>query len=358
MPLNEPGWTLFRACQQLVQATELGSRQDKLRRIWEPTYVIVYRERTITCDTEQRPSSMAVSALPAAVDDVLQLLRQLHALSGAAQDAEDSECAAVTHCSISPDLFTSKKITNKLLQQIQDALVLSSGSLPAWCEQLTRRCPFLFPFETRQLYLNCTAFGASRSIVWLQTQRDVTMERQRGPGAAGAAARRDDPHEFRVGRLKHERVKVPRAPAPSAGGCTLLDWAVQVMRVHADRKSILEVEFSGEEGTGLGPTLEFYALVAAELQRADLAIWLCDDEPVTESEEEDIGDEEGDEPEELQEPQQTSSFDHLGNGPHPPGYYVRRAGGLFPAPLPQDSAACERATQLFWFIGVFLAKVL
>lgn len=33
----------------------------------------------------------------------------------------------------------------------------------------------------------------------------------------------------------------------------------------------------GEEGTGLGPTLEFYALVAAEFQRTDLGAWLCDD---------------------------------------------------------------------------------
>lgn len=48
------------------------------------------------------------------------------------------------------------------------------------------------------------------------------------------------------------------------------------MRVHAGRKSVLEVEFAGEEGTGLGPTLEFYALVAAELQRADLNMWVHD----------------------------------------------------------------------------------
>ena len=42
---------------------------------------------------------------------------------------------------------------------------------------------------------------------------------------------------------------------------------MQVMKAHAERKAILEVEFLGEEGTGLGPTLEFFALVAAELQR-------------------------------------------------------------------------------------------
>ena len=40
----------------------------------------------------------------------------------------------------------------------------------------------------------------------------------------------------------------------------------------------VQVEFMGEEGTGLGPTLEFYALIAAELQRKSLGMWLCDDE--------------------------------------------------------------------------------
>jgi E3 ubiquitin-protein ligase HECTD1 len=101
-----------------------------------------------------------------------------------------------------------------------------------------------------------------RSIVWLQNQRDSTVDRNR--------TRRDDPHEFRLGRLKHERVKVPR-------GNNLLEWAVQVMNFHGNRKSVLEIEFQGEDGTGLGPTLEFYALVAAELQRKDLCMWLCDD---------------------------------------------------------------------------------
>ena len=47
-------------------------------------------------------------------------------------------------------------------------------------------------------------------------------------------------------------------------GEQILNWRVNVMRLHADRKNILEVEFIDEEGTGLGPTLEFFALVAAE----------------------------------------------------------------------------------------------
>ena len=38
-----------------------------------------------------------------------------------------------------------------------------------------------------------------------------------------------------------------------------------------------QIEFEGEEGTGLGPSLEFYSLTAAEFQRKDLKMWLCDD---------------------------------------------------------------------------------
>lgn len=46
--------------------------------------------------------------------------------------------------------------------RLQEPLALASGALPDWCEQLTAKCPFLIPFETRQLYFTCTAFGASR----------------------------------------------------------------------------------------------------------------------------------------------------------------------------------------------------
>uniref|UniRef100_A0A6M2DZQ3 E3 ubiquitin-protein ligase n=1 Tax=Xenopsylla cheopis TaxID=163159 RepID=A0A6M2DZQ3_XENCH len=341
IPLESCDWSIFRAVQELIQLSEIGSKQDKQRRIWEPTYTLIYREarNEINDEGNQTPlvtlfsrsgsSSIAGTTLSPSsplqqnvqqntsctVEDVLQLLRHLFVVT-----------TSVDGVGLSPDLFTSKKITNKLLQQIQEPLVLASGALPRWCEELNQCCSFLFPFETRQLYFNCTAFGASRSIVWLQTQRDVSLERQRAPGLS---PRRDDPHEFRVGRLKHERVKVPR-------GSGLLDWALQVMKLHCTRKSILEVEFSGEEGTGLGPTLEFYALVAAELQRRDLGMWICDDEQETNSQ---------------------ASID-LGEGIKPIGYYVRREAGLFPAPLPQNSGACMKAVKYFWFLGVFLAKVL
>ena len=113
------------------------------------------------------------------MDEVLQLLRQLYIISTQNpkentvlhKDALPSEAGememkmeherALGMHSIT-DLFTSQKITNKLVQQIQDPLVLSANAMPDWCQELTFSCPMLFPFDTRLLHFQCTAFGASR----------------------------------------------------------------------------------------------------------------------------------------------------------------------------------------------------
>ncbi|XP_051501743.1 E3 ubiquitin-protein ligase HECTD1 isoform X10 [Myxocyprinus asiaticus] len=422
LPLTNYKSTIFYYVQKLLQLSCNGAiKPDKLRRIWEPTYTIMYRElkdsdkesesgkmgcwsvehveqylgtdelpkndlitymqknadstflrhwkltgsnksirknrncsqliaaykdfcergcrssglssgtlsATQSCDIlsaarEQAQAKAGSGQSACSVEDVLQLLRILFTIGGEPSSGRTlQEDVEELQFNASPEEFTSKKITTKILQQIEEPLALASGALPDWCEQLTSKCPFLIPFETRQLYFTCTAFGASRAIVWLQNRREATMERSR----PSTTVRRDDPGEFRVGRLKHERVKVPR-------GESMMEWAESVMQIHADRKSVLEVEFQGEEGTGLGPTLEFYALVAAEFQRTSLGIWLCDDDfPDDESRQVD-----------------------LGGGLKPPGYYVQRSCGLFPAPFPQDSDELERITKLFLFLGIFLAK--
>jgi E3 ubiquitin-protein ligase HECTD1 len=351
IPLTNHDSTIFRAVQDLIQMTNL-TKQDKMKKIWEPIYTLVYREANKgetsndcggrstpvisvvsprSCGSTLSPSSpIQMPATPTnnmqcSVDDVLQLLAQINSIDQSIMSENEEEESHLPH-----EIYISKKLTNKLLQQIQDPLVLSSNSLPSWCEDYNQSCPFLFPFETRQIYFNFTAFGASRSIVWLQSQKDVTLDRQRAPGLS---PRHADQHEFRVGRLKHERVKVPRSNE-------LLSWAMQVMKVHCNRKSVLEIEFQNEEGTGLGPTLEFYSLVSSEIQRSDLKIWLCEDNEVFAGEQLD----------------EEASFDDKNS--KPVGYYVRRPSGLFPAPLPQDSKICDEVAETYWFLGVFLAKVL
>ncbi|KAM9651972.1 E3 ubiquitin-protein ligase HECTD1 isoform 14-T14 [Morphnus guianensis] len=314
-----------RNCSQLIAAYKDFCEHGSKSGLSQGTISTLQNSDILSLAKEQPQAKAGSGQNSCGVEDVLQLLRILYIVASDPYTARTSQEEGDEHPQFNfpPDEFTSKKITTKILQQIEEPLALASGALPDWCEQLTSKCPFLIPFETRQLYFTCTAFGASRAIVWLQNRREATVERTR----TTSTVRRDDPGEFRVGRLKHERVKVPR-------GESLMEWAENVMQIHADRKSVLEVEFLGEEGTGLGPTLEFYALVAAEFQRTDLGAWLCDDDfPDDESRQVDIG-----------------------GGLKPPGYYVQRSCGLFTAPFPQDSDELERITKLFHFLGIFLAK--
>ena len=65
------------------------------------------------------------------MDEVLQLLRQLYILCTKESDQMDHTMSSGDHPEghqspdLLPEMFMSKKITNKLVQQIQDPLVLS-----------------------------------------------------------------------------------------------------------------------------------------------------------------------------------------------------------------------------------------
>lgn len=201
--LTDSDWTIFKAVQKLVQASALGTRQEKLRRIWEPTYTIVYKELkdeagAVVADVPlvgQQPRRLMDDELflpdfdvktaasntvgACSVGDVLLLLRQLYVLSSRppvhGTEAHEDPLQHQTvygqshhHHHHQPTIFIaleefgSKKVTNKLSQQLSDPLVVSAGALPAWCEQLLTVCPMLVPFETRQMYFHAIAFGTSR----------------------------------------------------------------------------------------------------------------------------------------------------------------------------------------------------
>ncbi|VDK47623.1 unnamed protein product [Anisakis simplex] len=331
--LNDNNASMFYFLQQLCQNIDWGQKTERTRRVWEPTYTLIYEEaipqQPSTIETiNQSNDSNDLNNSPPIVTDTLAVLADLHKLGERTGELE-----------MNTEMFVSEKVTQKLMQELADPLIVSARALPLWCDHLIYEYPCLFSIETRTHYLHATAFGTSRAIVWLQTRRDQILEQSRGATSAAAVsnlagARRDDHYpEFRVGRIKHERIKVPR------NGDLLFESAKRVMEFHATRKSVLEVEYVGEEGTGLGPTLEFYALVAAEFQRKSLGMWVCDDL------------------DEDQLKREENEID-LGEGVKPPGYYVRRSGGLFPAALPRHGDESKKAVELFKFLGIFLAKVL
>lgn len=149
---------------------------------------------------------------------------------------------------------------------------------------------------------------------------------QASAGGGHDPPRSDGGRELRVGRLQRHKVRVYRN--------RILESAVKVLEQHcAQPKAVLEVEYFGEVGTGLGPTLEFFTLVSHELQNRKLRLWREDDTTAAAA----VADE--------------ATTTQL----------VTAAGGLFPAPLSAAAAATEagaRTVERFRLLGRLLGKAL
>lgn len=153
--------------------------------------------------------------------------------------------------------FVNKKLTEKLEQQLRDPMAVSAGAMPAWCSQLIARCPFLFSFEARCKYFHLVALGRLPHQTHSVSHVDV-----------GGSTGRQQNH----GSIPRKKILVHRNK--------ILESASKMMELHARQKVLLEVEYSEEVGTGLGPTLEFYTLVCHEFQRSGLGMWRDDCVPL------------------------------------------------------------------------------
>ncbi|KAG2705973.1 hypothetical protein I3760_05G083400 [Carya illinoinensis] len=211
----------------------------------------------LPCDLEKSNPTFNILTLLRVLEGLNQLASRLRAQVLCDNFSEGKISSldelSTTGARVPLEEFINSKLTPKLARQIQDALALCSGSLPSWCYQLTKACPFLFPFETRRQYFYSTAFGLSRALYRLQQQQ----------GADGHGSTNE--REVRVGRLQRQKVRVSRN--------RILDSAAKVMEMYSSQKAVLEVEYFGEVGTGLGPTLEFYTLLSRDLQKVGLGMW-------------------------------------------------------------------------------------
>ncbi|TYH85881.1 hypothetical protein ES332_D01G003200v1 [Gossypium tomentosum] len=211
----------------------------------------------LPCDLERSNPTYNILALLRVLEGLNQLAHRLRFQIFSDNFAEGKisnlDELILTGSRVPSEEFINGKLTPKLARQMQDALVLCSGNLPSWCYQLTKSCPFLFPFETRRQYFYSTAFGLSRALYRLQQQQSAD-----GHGSTNE-------REVRVGRLQRQKVRISRD--------RILDSAAKVMKMYSVQKAVLEVEYFGEVGTGSGPTLEFYTLLSHELQKFELGMW-------------------------------------------------------------------------------------
>ncbi|CAK7267043.1 Ubiquitin fusion degradation protein 4 [Sporothrix epigloea] len=185
---------------------------------------------------------------------ILGLLKTLHELNANVGDNLVAN-GEVLRLKAEPVLqFVNTKLTAKLNRQLEEPLIVASNCLPNWSEDLARLYPFLFPFETRRLFLQSTSFGYARSMArWQDTKVQEGLRRDRR-----------DERPF-LGRLQRQKVRISRSK--------ILESAVKVMDLYGASQSILEVEYFDEVGTGLGPTLEFYSTVSREFSKKKYRLW-------------------------------------------------------------------------------------
>mmetsp|Transcript_10636 Transcript_10636/g.47925 ORF Transcript_10636/g.47925 Transcript_10636/m.47925 type:complete len:544 (+) Transcript_10636:3420-5051(+) len=93
--------------------------------------------------------------------------------------------------------WENSRVAQKLQAQLEDAVAVASGAVPAWTHTLLRGAWFLFPLEARLRHFHSTAFGTSRSVTWVQEQAGA------GGGVGGGGAPRAGQ---RVGLQRGRRV--------------------------------------------------------------------------------------------------------------------------------------------------------
>lgn len=156
-------------------------------------------------------------------------------------------------CSIKKELFINTKLSSKLSRQLDEALVVISIRLPDWAALLTTEYPFLFPFETRMFALQSLSFSLNRLIQLWKSRID-------GNKAISS-------HETlqQHGRVPRHKLRISRKD--------LFPTGLKVLDKFGGDLAIMEIEYIDEVGTGLGPTLEFYATMSKEFARKSLKMW-------------------------------------------------------------------------------------
>ena len=306
--------TIYRA---VYNASTLGEEQTN-RSVWSGVHPIKFRrvpgppppEPSSLTQAADTSAEVTASGIPASLDkhpatsSILRLLNILHELNANLDDvlAENKDTLKLNAEPLSQ--FVNTKLTAKLNRQLEEPLIVASNCLPSWSEDLARLYPFLFPFETRHLFLQSTSFGYARSMTRWQNAQSADESRR---------DRHRDERPF-LGRLQRQKVRISRSK--------ILESALKVMELYGASQSILEVEYFEEVGTGLGPTLEFYSTVSKEFSKKKLKLW-----------------------------RETDSND---SDEHAFG-----ARGLFPAPMNEEHALNEngkRILHLFKMLGKFVAR--
>ncbi|KAL3234360.1 Ubiquitin fusion degradation protein 4 [Nakaseomyces bracarensis] len=215
----------------------------------------------------------------------------------------------LSKCSIKRELFINTKLSSKLSRQLDEALVVISVRLPEWASLLTTEYPFLFPLETRIFALHIMSFSMNRLIQLWKSRID---------GNKAISAHETLQHH---GRVPRHKLRISRKD--------LFPTGLKVLDKFGGDSAVMEYAYIEEVGTGLGPTLEFYATMSKEFAKKSLKMWHSTSvaEKVT----------------------NTNEIDEIDN-------YVTTL--LYPAPMVYQDSEKAKILDLFKQLGVLVARSL
>jgi len=129
-------------------------------------------------------------------------------------------------------------------------------SFPLLCRLLCARLPELFDFNTRYNFFKHLQFEPTRAMYFIYQANKPAFKEI--PGS-------------KIGKLKRKKLKVSRDRIFE--DARLVFSLSDFQSVGATQQNVLEFDFENEEGSGLGPTLEFYSLLADDFKKRGKAMW-------------------------------------------------------------------------------------
>ena len=142
-------------------------------------------------------------------------------------------------------VFQSQKLTALLGRQTQDIVAIIGHTANDWVYRLPIKCAFAFPFPLRVQLLKLSGLQPAKALHYF-------------------AAKTKLPGELLQLQVVKQKVQVDREHVLDTAKQTFSDLALL-------QQASLDFDYPNEEGTGLGPTMEFYSLVAREIRA--LKVW-------------------------------------------------------------------------------------
>lgn len=197
----------------------------------------IINNKSTYCIKRACPFIYLISLLELSINNFSQIFNISSSLSSVNDNAFSS---------LSQDILENLKMTSLLFKQVKDPYAISSQNVPSWCRDICQSFPYLAGFNSRYLLFKVQSFETKRAM----TNLYVYLKNYMGENVL---------EDKTLNQSKRVKVKIDRT--------NIIRDAEKIMKDYQGFNGYLEFEYHDETGTGIGPTYEFYSLIAKEVKK-------------------------------------------------------------------------------------------